>query len=90
MRGMNSHPPRSERNWTPEQLWANGMMDIRNFHVTHVVEVKESINSETLEELEWFYMDWYAPTYSDEGLSQMKVPNLHFLISIRNVNKSTN
>ena len=73
MRGWNSHPFRSERNWTPEQLWANGMMDLRNFHVTHVAEVQESINSETLEDLEWFGMDWYAPTPSDEGLSTIEV-----------------
>ena len=59
MRGWNSHPLRSERNWTPEQLWANGMMDLRNSYVTHVAEVQESISSETLEELEWFGMDWY-------------------------------
>ena len=73
MRGWNSHPFRSERNWTPEQLWANGMMDLRNFHVTHVAEVQESINRETLEDLEWFGMDWYAPTLSDEGLSTIEV-----------------
>ena len=58
MRGWNSHPFRSKRNWTSERLWANGMMDLRNFHVTHVAEVQESINSETLEDLEWFGMDW--------------------------------
>ena len=73
MRGWNSHPLRSERNWTPEQLWANGMMDLRNSYVTHVAEVQESINSETLEHLEWFEMDWYAPTPSDEGLSTIEV-----------------
>ena len=51
MRGWNSHPIRSERNWTPGQLWANVIMDLRNSHVTHVAEVQESINSETLENL---------------------------------------
>ena len=73
MRGWNSHPLRSECNWTPEQLWANGMMDLRNSYVTHVAEVQESINSEKLEDLEWFGMDWYAPTPSDEGLSTIEV-----------------
>ena len=72
MRGWNSHSLRSERNWTLEQLWANGMMDLRNSYVTHVAEVQESINSET-EDLEWFGMDWYAPTPSDEGLSSIEV-----------------
>ena len=52
MRGWNSHPLRSERKWTPEQLWANGMMDLRNSHVTDVAEVQQSINSETLKDLE--------------------------------------
>ena len=73
MRGWNSHSLQSERNWTPEQLWANGMMDLHNSHVSHVAEVQESINSETLEDLEWFGMDWYAPTPSDEGLSNIEL-----------------
>ena len=33
MKGWNSHPLQSERNWTPEQLWASSMMDLRNSHV---------------------------------------------------------
>ena len=70
---MKQYPLRSERNWTPEQLWANGMMDLRNSHVTHAAEVQESINSETLEDFEWFGMGWYAPTPSDEGLSTIEV-----------------
>ena len=73
MRRWNSHPLRSERNWTPEQLWANSMMDLRNSHVTHVADFHENINSETLEDLEWFAMDWYGPTPSDEGLSTIEV-----------------
>ena len=48
-------------------------MDLRNSYVTHVAEVQEGINSETLEHLEWFGMDWYAPTPSDEGLSTIEV-----------------
>ena len=40
MRRWNNHPLRSERNWTPEQLWANDMIDLRNSYVTHVAEVQ--------------------------------------------------
>ena len=40
------------------KLWGNGMMDLCNPHVTHVAEVQESINSETLEDLEWFGINW--------------------------------
>ena len=82
MRRMNSHSLQSERNWTPEKLWANGMMDLRNSCYSFV-EVQESINREALEDLKWFFMEWYLPTPSDEGLSKIKIPNLHFLISIR-------
>ena len=46
-------------------------------------EVQESINREALEDLKWFFMEWYPPTPSDAGLSKIKIPNLHFLISIR-------
>ena len=49
------------------------MMGLRNSYVTHVAEVQGSINSETLEDLEWSGMDWYAPTPSDEGLSTTEV-----------------
>ena len=34
------------------------MMDLCNPHVTHVGGVQESINSETLEDLEWFGINW--------------------------------
>ena len=56
----------------PEELWANGMMDLQISYVTHVAEVQESISSQILEDLEWFGMDWYAPTPSDGGLSTIK------------------
>ena len=49
------------------------MTDLRNSLVTHVSEVQENINSETLEDLEWFGMDWYAPNPSDKGLSTIDV-----------------
>ena len=73
MRRWNSHPLRSERNWTPEQLWANSMTDLRYSHVTHVTEVQESINSETSEDSECFSMDWHALTPSGERLFTIEV-----------------
>ena len=76
MRGWNSHPFRSERNWTPEQLCANGMKDLHNSHVTHVAEVQESINRVSVEDLEWFGMDQYALAPSGEGLSTIEVQDV--------------
>ena len=42
------------------------MMGLRNSYVTHVAEVQGSINSESLEDLEWFGMDLYTPSPLDE------------------------
>ena len=49
------------------------MMGLRNSYVTHVAEVQGSINSETLENLEWFGMDLYTPSPLDEWLSTIEV-----------------
>ena len=45
------------------------MIDLRNSHITLVGDVQESINIKALEDLEWFSMDWYATTPSDDELS---------------------
>ena len=65
----NSHPLRRERNWSSGQLCSYGMIDLRNSHITLVGDVQENINIKALEDLEWFSMDWYATTPSDDELS---------------------
>ena len=91
MKEWNSHQLRSECNWKPKQLWANNLINLRNSHVTYVAEVQENINSQTLEELEWFGMDWYASTPSDEGLSTIEVLNVNLPFNVfQNLTTNTN
>ena len=60
--GWNRHQLRNERNWSPERLWTNGMIDQRNHNISHVAElVATSTNQENVD-LEWFGMDWFAPS----------------------------
>lgn len=38
--GWNKHHIRTERNWSPEKLWSNGMIDLRNSCVMQVEELQ--------------------------------------------------
>lgn len=70
VRAWNCHPIRSEHNWSPERLWANGVLDRRNRDLRHVAQISEQIDDN---EFEWFGMDWQAPVPSDDGLSTVEV-----------------
>ena len=70
----NSHPLRSEKNWTPQQIWTNGMIDQRRLGILHIAEINDiPVGSE---DLEWFGMDWYAPHPADDGLATMNVDDV--------------
>ena len=34
----NNHPLRSEKNWTPQQIWTNGMIDQKCRGILHIAE----------------------------------------------------
>jgi len=51
----NLHPIRTEHNWTPEQIWINGMIDLRNRQLPAVADVVEGM--ESTDDLEWFGFD---------------------------------
>ena len=70
----NRHPMRTEQNWSPEQMWANGMLDITNRHLLAVADVRGE--SEESEDLNWFGHDPHAPLPPDDGLSQVEVNEL--------------
>lgn len=78
--GWNKHPLRSERNWSPERLWANGMFDLRNQNLTQVSElhVRENVD---VEDLEWYGMDWFAPNPTDNGLSVVELEDIEIPFS---------
>ena len=72
--GWNSHPLRSEKNWTPKQIWTNGMIDQRRRGILHIAEINDiPVGSE---DLEWFGMEWYAPHPADDGLATMNVDDV--------------
>ena len=75
----NHHPVRTEHNWTPEQMWMNGMIDLRNNQLTAVADVAESIYSN--DDLEWYGYDPQAPHPSDAGLSSVVVDDIDCNIS---------
>ena len=68
----NSHPIRTEKNWTPLQIWTNGMVDRRNQNIMHVAELHNN-HDVVHEDIEWYGMDWYAPHPTDDGLSTVTV-----------------
>ena len=50
----NRHPKRTEHNWSPEQMWVNGMVDSTNRHLLTVADVRNE--SEQSEDLTWLAM----------------------------------
>ena len=70
----NHHAMRTERNWSPVQMWTNGMVDIRSHGRTGAVDV--SMASEQVDELEWYGYDPNAPTPIDNGLSIVNVDDI--------------
>lgn len=53
----NQHPIRTEHNWTPIQIWTNGMMDVRN-HALCGMSADSCIAGAG--DLEWYGFDLYA------------------------------
>ena len=70
----NNHPIRTERNWSPLQIWTNGMIDMRNQMITAVSDVADGTN---VDNFEWFGYDPNAPTPSDDGLSVVEVEDVN-------------
>lgn len=70
----NLPPIRTEHNWTPEQIWTNGMIDLRNRQLPAVADVLESM--ESTDDLEWFGYDPQAPHPVDDGLSTVVVDDV--------------
>ena len=75
----NLHPIRTERNWSPVQMWTNGMIDLRNQSLTAVADVVGYSGS--ADDLEWYGYDPQAPHPNDDGLSTVLVDNVNFDVS---------
>ena len=72
VQGWNSHSLKSEKNWTPQQAWTNGMIDRRG--ILHIAEINNI--PVVSEDLEWFGMDWYALHPADVGLATVNVEDV--------------
>ena len=55
----NKHPMRTEKNWSPERMWTNGMMDTTNRHLLAVADVRN--DSVGIQDLDWYGHDPHAP-----------------------------
>lgn len=69
----NAHPIRTEKNWSPTLLWTNGMVDSRNSNIRHIAEMQNLSEETNIDDLQWYGMDWGAPTPADDGLSIVEV-----------------
>ena len=68
----NKHPIRTERNWSPEQIWSNGIIDRVNGRLAAVDDVRSNANISGHEH-EWFGFDPDAPPPPDDSLSTVEV-----------------
>ena len=68
----NKHPIGTERNWSPEQIWSNGIIDRVNGRLAAVDDVRSNANISGHEH-EWFGFDPDAPPPPDDGLSTVEV-----------------
>ena len=74
VQGWKGHPLRSEKNWTPQQIWTNEMIDQWRRGITDIAEINDIPVGP--EDLEWFSMDWYAPHPADDGLATLNVDDV--------------
>ena len=71
----NHHPMRTERQWSPLQMWTNGVLDIRNHPLIGLSDIAES--GRDVDDLEWYGFDPFAPTPCDDGLSTVIVEDVN-------------
>ena len=69
----NSHPIRTERNWSPQQMWLNGMLDMAR-ETTATADVRNC--NTTTDNLEWYGFDGGAPQPPDDGLTTVEVDDI--------------
>lgn len=67
----NNHPLRTERNWSPQRIGSNGMVDIRNHTLTAVADVAEAEPS--IDDSDWYGFDPAAPTPVNDELPIVEV-----------------
>lgn len=69
----NQHPIRTEHNWTPVQIWTNGMLDVRNHSMCGMIPDSSIAEPDNLE---WYGFDPNAPRPDDDGLSTVELDDV--------------
>ena len=73
--GWNKHPMRTQRNWSPEQAYVNGILDLRNRFQTQLQDWYSSTN-EHVEDIEWYGIDCNGPLPTDNDLPTVDLEEL--------------
>ncbi len=68
----NLHPLRTEHNWTPRQIWVNGMIDPAHSHLTAVKDVLHDLPPDST--LEDYGIDDDGPLPDEEQIYTVEVP----------------
>ena len=68
----NRHPIRTERNWSPEQIWSNGMIDRTDERLSAVADVRGEAD------LQWYGTDPDGPIPPHDGQHTVEVNDVDF------------
>ncbi|KAJ7383363.1 hypothetical protein OS493_028441 [Desmophyllum pertusum] len=85
----NKHPMRTERNWSPEQIWSNGMIDRVNGRLIAVADVRGDADVRD-DAYSWYGFDPDAPPPPDNGLSTVEVNDVDLDLPDEMISRLTN
>lgn len=89
MEAWNKHPIRTERNWNPEQIWTNGMIDRVIGRLPAVADVRGDAHNYCVD-YEWYGFDPDKPPPPDDGLSTVEVNDVSLDVPDEVINRFTN
>ena len=73
----NCHPVRTEHSWSPERMWQNGMLHLRNQNLTAVQSLLHENLSLSDDDMVWYGFDPDAPVVQElDELSQVLVDDI--------------
>ena len=64
---------RTVRNWSPEKMFVNGIVDIRNRYQHQIADWYASESEDFVDDLHWYGVDSSAPLPTDDDLSTVEV-----------------
>ena len=73
----NCHPVRTEHQWSPERMWQNGMLHLRNQNLTAVQSLLHENLTLSEDDIVWYGFDPGAPAHDLAELSQVLVDDIN-------------